>query len=94
MIVANLPEKYKGSVTTLYYQIYNVILPRSWSFMISFFRNFKTIFIYATVVRLNKKYCPYLIRWHWTFLMISGCVEGEISRGKFRKISKFHKTEF
>lgn len=92
MIVANLPEKYKGSVTTLYYQIYNVILPRSWSFMISFVRNFKTIFIYATVVRLNKKYCPYLIRWHWTYLMISGCIEGEISRVCYRLYMYIHRV--
>ena len=23
---------------------------------------------YTFIVRINKRYCPYLIRWHWTFL--------------------------
>ena len=24
---------------------------------------------YTFIVRINKRYCPYLLRWHWTFLI-------------------------
>jgi hypothetical protein len=30
---------------------------------------------YAVITRIGKRYCPYLVRWHWTFLLIIGLVE-------------------
>ena len=27
------------------------------------------------ITRVGKKYCPYLIRWHWTFLLIISMLE-------------------
>jgi hypothetical protein len=30
---------------------------------------------YAVITRIGKRYCPYLVRWHWTFLLIIGMVE-------------------
>jgi hypothetical protein len=30
---------------------------------------------YAVITRIGKRYCPYLVRWHWTFLLIIGMIE-------------------
>jgi hypothetical protein len=92
MIVANLPDAYKTQGYALYYKIYNVILPRCWGFSSTVVRSLVPVFIYSTVVRVNKRYCPYLIRWHWTFIMMSGCIEGEISRVLFRLYIYIHRV--
>lgn len=92
MIVANLPDAYKTQGYALYYKIYNVILPRCWGFSSTVVRSLVPVFIYSTVVRVNKRYCPYLIRWHWTFIMMSGCLEGEISRVLFRLYIYIHRV--
>jgi hypothetical protein len=92
MIVSNLPDAYKTQGYALYYKIYNVILPRCWGFSSTVVRSLVPVFIYSTVVRVNKRYCPYLIRWHWTFIMMSGCIEGEISRVLFRLYIYIHRV--
>ena len=30
---------------------------------------------YSLITRIGKRYCPYLIRWHWTFLLIVAFLE-------------------
>ena len=32
------------------------------------------------IVRIGKKYCPYFIRWHWTFLVVFGVIEAYIPK--------------
>ena len=31
---------------------------------------FTSYAVYTIITRVNKRYCPYLIRWHWTLLII------------------------
>lgn len=92
MIFANLPDEFKVQGNALYYKIYNVILPRSWNFISNLVRSLVPIVVYSTVVRVNKRYCPYLIRWHWTYIMMSGCLEGEVSRVLFRLYTYIHRV--
>ena len=75
MIISNLNETSKLKVIPIYYKIYNTILPRFFETISEFWNQLSGIAAYAIITRIGKRYCPYLIRWHWTFLLIIGFVE-------------------
>lgn len=75
MIISNLDETSKIKVVPLYYKIYNMIIPRLFETINEFWNQLSGIAAYAIITRIGKRYCPYLIRWHWTFLLIIGFVE-------------------
>lgn len=75
MIISNLNETHKLQVLPIYYKIYNVIIPRLFETISEFWNQLSGIAAYAIITRIGKRYCPYLIRWHWTFLLIIGVVE-------------------
>lgn len=75
MIISNLNEANKIKVLPIYYKIYNIIIPRLFETISEFWNQLSGIAAYAVITRIGKRYCPYLIRWHWTFLLIIGFVE-------------------
>jgi hypothetical protein len=75
MILSNLNETTKMKVLPIYYKIYNTIIPRLFETISEFWNQLSGIAAYAIITRIGKRYCPYLIRWHWTFLLIIGFVE-------------------
>jgi hypothetical protein len=75
MIVSNLEEPTKLKVLPLYYQVYNQIIPRIFDICNKFWNQLSGVAAYAAITRIGKRYCPYLVRWHWTFLLIIGMVE-------------------
>lgn len=75
MIISNLNETSKVKVVPIYYKIYNTIVPRFVETISEFWNQLSGIAAYAIITRIGKRYCPYLIRWHWTFLLIIGFVE-------------------
>ena len=75
MIVSNLQEPIQSKVLPLYYEIYNKIIPKIYEVCSKFWNQFSTVAGYALITRIGKRYCPYLVRWHWTFLLIIGMVE-------------------
>lgn len=75
MLISNLPEPNKSSVLPLYYKIYNKILPKIYDICSKFWTQLSGVAAYAVITRIGKRYCPYLVRWHWTFLLIIGMVE-------------------
>ena len=92
MMFANFPESYKVQGDALYYKIYNIALPQCWNFISTIAKSLSSIIIYSTVVRVNKRYCPYFLRWHWTYIMVSGCLEGEVARVLFRLYIYIHRV--
>ena len=70
MIVANLPESIKSSVAPAYYEFYIFGVPKLFIFFKLFWKKYGEIALYITITRLGKRYCPYLIRWHWTLSII------------------------
>lgn len=58
-----------------YYKIYNVILPQIFGAITKLFNQTSGLFAYTIATRIGKRYCPYFIRWHWTFLFIIGFIE-------------------
>jgi hypothetical protein len=75
MIISNLNEESKSKVIPIYYKMYNTIIPRFFETIREFWNQLSGIAAYAIITRIGKRYCPYLIRWHWTFLLIIGFVE-------------------
>jgi len=75
MIVSNLNENQKAFVVPYYYKIYNIFIPRIFETISEFWEQLSGVAAYAVITRIGKRYCPYLIRWHWTFLLIIGFLE-------------------
>lgn len=75
MIISNLNESTQSKVFPLYYQMYNKIIPKIYDICSKFWNQLSGVAAYAVITRIGKRYCPYLVRWHWTFLLIIGMVE-------------------
>jgi Uncharacterised protein family len=75
MIISNLNESQQSTVLPIYYKIYNKIIPQVFEGISKFWSQLSGIAAYAVITRIGKKYCPYLVRWHWTFLLIVGFLE-------------------
>ena len=75
MAISKLQEPAKSTVLPIYYNIYNKIIPKICDVCSKFWTQLSGVAAYAVITRIGKRYCPYLIRWHWTFLLIIGLVE-------------------
>jgi hypothetical protein len=75
MIISNLKESQQATVLPIYYKVYNKIIPQVFEGISKFWTQLSGIAAYAVITRIGKKYCPYLVRWHWTFLLIIGFIE-------------------
>ena len=84
MVVSSLPQSMKVQVTKSYYYLYNSCFPGVWNVVGKQLQEIAPLLMYVLIVRINKKYCPYFIRWHWTYLVVSSLFEGEIIRIIYR----------
>jgi len=75
MAISNLQEPAKSNILPLYYKIYNKIIPKIYDICSKFWTQLSGVAAYAVITRIGKRYCPYLVRWHWTFLLIIGMIE-------------------
>jgi Uncharacterised protein family len=75
MVISKLKEPYKSNIVNTYYELYNEIIPKIYQICSKFWNQLSGIVAYAFITRIGKKYCPYLVRWHWTFLLMIGLVE-------------------
>ena len=75
MLISNLKESDKTSILPFYYKVYNEIIPKIFEACSKFWTQLSGIAAYAVITRIGKRYCPYLVRWHWTFLLIIGFIE-------------------
>ena len=75
MVVSKLQDSAKSTVFPVYYKIYNKIIPKIYEICSKFWSQLSGVAAYAVITRIGKRYCPYLVRWHWTFLLIIGMIE-------------------
>ena len=54
----------------IYYFIYRKAIPILTRTSLNVFDSFRAYAMYSIITRVGRKYCPYLIRWHWTFIII------------------------
>jgi Uncharacterised protein family len=75
MIISNFNELTKTNILPVYYLMYNKLIPQFFEAFGKFWAQLSGIASYAIITRIGKRYCPYLVRWHWTFLLIIGFIE-------------------
>ena len=75
MFISNIQEPTYSNILPLYYKVYNKIIPKIYHICSKFWTQLSGVAAYAVITRIGKRYCPYLIRWHWTFLLIIGMIE-------------------
>jgi len=75
MAISNIQEPTNSNILPLYYKIYNKIIPKIFEICSKFWTQLSGVAAYAVITRIGKRYCPYLVRWHWTFLLIIGMIE-------------------
>lgn len=75
VILSSLDETSKLKLVPIYYKLYNNFIPRLIETISEFWNQLAGIAAYAIITRIGKRYCPYLIRWHWTLLLIIGFLE-------------------
>ena len=75
MYISNLQEPTKTKILPIYYKLYNKIIPKIFDILSKFWTQLSGVAAYSVVTRIGKRYCPYLVRWHWTFLLMMGLVE-------------------
>ena len=75
MAISKLTEETKTDLLPIYYKLYNKIIPQFFEAVSKFWGQLSGIAAYAVITRIGKRYCPYLVRWHWTFLLIIGFIE-------------------
>ena len=73
--ISNLDEPNKARILPYYYTTYNIIIPRFFEAISEFWRQLSGVAAYSLITRIGKRYCPYLVRWHWTFLLIVAFLE-------------------
>jgi Uncharacterised protein family len=84
MIISNLDESIKIKILPMYYKVYNNIIPRFLQTLSQFWNELSSLAAYSLITRVGKRYCPYLIRWHWTLLLIIGFLESILMHFIFR----------
>lgn len=87
MLLTNVPEAYKAQAHKWYYYLYGTAIPTVWTFFAVQLKRLGSIVAYVYIVRINKKFCPYLIRWHWTYIIVSTIFETETIRVLYRLYS-------
>jgi len=75
MVVSILPNATKAKVIPFYYKVYHTAIPKILSICSKYWNQLVGVAAYSIITRMGKKYCPYLIRWHWTLLLIIGTIE-------------------
>ena len=75
MCITKLTGEIKIHILPIYYKFYNKIIPQFFEAISKFWNQLSGIAAYAVITRIGKRYCPYLVRWHWTFLLIIGFME-------------------
>ena len=75
MIISKIQSSKDSNIVPFYYKLYNKVIPNVYEICSKFWAQLSGIAAYAVITRIGKRYCPYLIRWHWTFLLIIMMVE-------------------
>ena len=86
MVFARMPQSITPVTDKIYYTIFDNLLPNIVTQCIRTFKAMWPVTSWVYVTRVWKQYCPYLIRWHWTFLQTYDWVEQYIFKLAYRII--------
>ena len=88
LFMARVPDKipFYNYIEGTYYYIYYEFFPLAVRTFTGLVEQFRSYMIYAYMTRVNRRFCPYVIRWHWTFIMLMKFVEPFFIHVLFRLI--------
>jgi hypothetical protein len=86
MVWSYLPTDIKFLSDKIYYFVTLKVIPQTYRFFDMQITQLSGMFWYTFIVRINKRYCPYLLRWHWTFLIGFDYVERPFISVQYRLI--------
>jgi hypothetical protein len=75
MIFSRMPNFIRPTTDKIYYVVFDQVLPQIINKAIYAFKLMSPIMAWVYVTRVYKRYCPYLIRWHWTMVSTLDWVE-------------------
>ena len=75
MIISKFQAMGNSNIVSGYYTVYHKVIPKVYDVCSKFWAQLSGVASYAVITRIGKRYCPYLIRWHWTFLLIIMMIE-------------------
>ena len=75
MIISKFQGSNNSNIISFYYKLYSKVIPKVYDICSKFWAQLSGVAAYALITRIGKRYCPYLVRWHWTFLLIIGMIE-------------------
>jgi hypothetical protein len=75
MIISKFQGSNDSAIISVYYTLYNKVIPKIYEICSKFWTQLSGVAAYAVITRIGKRYCPYLIRWHWTFLLMITLIE-------------------
>lgn len=75
MIISRLSDSAKSKITPYYYELYTKGIPFFFRALGNFSRRISGLALYVCITRFGRRYCPYLIRWHWTYLLVLSFIE-------------------
>lgn len=75
MLISKFQVSESSNIVSFYYKLYHKIIPKVFEICSKFWAQLSGVAAYAVITRIGKRYCPYLIRWHWTLLLIITMVE-------------------
>ena len=70
MILSVLPESLRLKLLPSYYSTYNDSMPAFAAFVGGLWNQFGELVLYTAIARLFRAICPYLVRWHWSLIML------------------------
>ena len=72
MVISTIPNNFPKHdwIEGTYYLWYRKLIPTAMRAILDFVDAFTSYAIYTVITRVNKRYCPYLIRWHWTLIIL------------------------
>jgi hypothetical protein len=70
MLFLNLQEPNKSSILPFIIKFIIKLYQRYMSICSKFWTQLSGVAAYAVITRIGKRYCPYLVRWHWTFYLL------------------------
>ena len=93
-IFSIMPKPVTKVTDYIYYTVYRDLGPQFIKYGKMFYRESISLATYMFCVRLNKKRCPYHIRWHWTCLIVLNVIEFAYVPLVYRLASWFSSLEF
>jgi|TARA_B100001142_G_scaffold314543_1_gene352164 hypothetical protein len=75
MLFSRMPGALRPMTDKFYYVIFDTVLPQIFNKLIFALKVMGPIMAWVYVTRVFKRFCPYLIRWHWTMVLTWDWIE-------------------